>query len=584
MSSSIGKIDTSDETITPLVFGGDRKTLPSPAAAVFTLKPSSTSSLIQPTHTKMGPSLTMAPDLGVFSTINKDVASLHVINKDDVGEAAVDFGTSTYISDEIEKSPTYTICEVPQDIELLLEITKLGLDVCNPFPGFKEVHAMVSNGTPVPFPFSIMKTQQDVDIITGYIRRGFFPDVRNQNLMKYKSWKFTPLYKTSSLGKTLTWLVLYNTETCMLNMVHGHVGGKIQINEAEVKQNKTSRSIYEQSVIAARQRYTLKCRKEFYMPPGEAVPFYNKPMLANVFKYNQPKGNTKLTFPVLIQPKLDGARCLSRMNNGKMIYRSRGNKEWHHLNEELDPEISEFILYIPIKCELDGEAYIHGAQFSKFSSILKNMKVKDPRINELQYCIYDFNTPDPIAAEDRQLMLSNAYKAYIADGNKATRFCIVPSIEISPAHGIQGIIHIHRQYTASGYEGTMIRKISKTADGTAPTQQRIKESLYKSNRSNNLLKLKDINDAEGLIVAVNDGQGTEKGKATVVIRCVHKNLQGVDISTDVNMRPACTFEERALWFNNPELILGKLATYEFQEITEYGVPRNPVMKSLRDYE
>ena len=103
-----------------------------------------------------------------------------------------------------------------------------------------------------------------------------------------------------------------------------------------------------------------------------------------------------------------------------------------------------------------------------------------------------------------------------------------------------------------------------------------KKSLYLSGRKQNILKLKDIEEEEGLIIGVEEGKGREKGVALVRLRDLRNN--------EFLVRPSGTFEKRKEWFNNPELILNKKMTFQFQNLSEIGVPRFPIGKEIRDYE
>lgn len=410
-------------------------------------------------------------------------------------------------------------------------------------------------------------------VIQSLIASDGMVDAKSRDVLKYKMWRLTPLYRTSATGALLMWWIGFNIETHELTMVFGHVGGKIRAETTKVELNLSGRDIHTQSVQEARQRYQIKYRNEHYRPPGEKPKFFNKPMLAKKLE----KGKTRLRFPVLVQPKLDGARCLARLEDGEMIFRSRGDVRWLHLNDEFGEEVAKFLSYIPYQCELDGEAYLHGKKFTEFAKILKNMRVKDPQIKDLHYYIYDFNSAEPIVMEDRIAILNQALAAYEADGNIRTRFSVLQTYTVSSMEDIE---RAHRHFRTLGFEGTIIRKMA----GPGATERQIKEALYKSGRGLNLIKYKDIEDAEGTVVGIEDARGTEAGAAILIIRCTHPNASGTMITTDVPMRPAYSIEERRIWLANPSSVMGKKVTYEYAEISEYGVPRNPVMKAFRDYE
>ena len=53
---------------------------------------------------------------------------------------------------------------------------------------------------------------------------------------------------------------------------------------------------------------------------------------------------------------------------------------------------------------------------------------------------------------------------------------------------------------------------------------------------------------------------------------------------EFSVRPSATFEQRKIWFDDPNLIVGKKMTYQYQNLSEFGVPRFPEGKDIRDYE
>ena len=85
-----------------------------------------------------------------------------------------------------------------------------------------------------------------------------------------------------------------------------------------------------------------------------------------------------------------------------------------------------------------------------------------------------------------------------------------------------------------------------------------------------------MEEEEGEIIGIDEGKGREKGIALITVRDPRGN--------EFNVRPAATFEQRKVWFDHPDLIIGKKMTYQFQNLSEFGVPRFPVGKDIRDYE
>src|SRR3989304_5553014 len=77
-----------------------------------------------------------------------------------------------------------------------------------------------------------------------------------------------------------------------------------------------------------------------------------KPMLAAPFEDHK----HKLVYPVTVQPKFDGVRCLAfRKADGTIMLQSRGGDPYElpHIQNEISPWLGNGWI-------LDGELYIHG--------------------------------------------------------------------------------------------------------------------------------------------------------------------------------------------------------------------------------
>ena len=424
-----------------------------------------------------------------------------------------------------------------------------------------------------------MESLDDYDHISTYLFQEVVPDpseinsqssFRDQNILKHRMWRFTPLYRTGATGALLIWFVGFNIDTNQLITRHGQVGGKLRNSEALIELNKSKRNIHQQALLKARSDYTKKFRNECYRPAGEKLADFSKVSLAHKWEV----GKTRLNYPVLVQPKMDGNRCHAHYRGDTFTLLSRANVEWPHIRDELQEELTTFMTYIPVQCDLDGEIYIHGMKTTQLSRIIKNVEVKDPRIKDLNYYIYDFNCLEPIPMESRYQILMDAKEAYHRDGHARTRFDVLSGYL---ANSKEDIFKYHKIFVAHNFEGTIIRKLLNGSD----KDKDIKASLYKPGRSMNLLKYKDVDDDEGLVVNVIDCEGAERGAALLVVECKHPDSSGKEVTTNITMRPAFPIEERREWLKDPSLVLGQLVTYQYQEITEYGVPRNPVLKSFR---
>lgn len=277
-----------------------------------------------------------------------------------------------------------------------------------------------------------------------------------------------------------------------------------------------------------------KQRDKGYTEPGTKSKVRPLPMLAQKFKERA----KKLTYPVLVQPKLDGNRMLQK--DGECW--SRGGKDMvasvvKHLRIETGGEI------------IDGELILPGnVSLEETSQALKAYK---PGISEnLTYVVYDIISDKPYS--ERLKILRKIIKK-----NKNTQVFVVSTYI---AKDKAEVMNYHKQFVKEGYEGTMIRNDFEGYDA--------------GHRSNQLQKYKDFIDAEFKIVGVIDGDGKEKGLA--IFECVTEE------GGKFKARPEGTTEVRADMWKNRKKLIGQWVTIRYQTLTKKEkVPQFPVAVTIR---
>jgi DNA ligase-1 len=314
------------------------------------------------------------------------------------------------------------------------------------------------------------------------------------------------------------------------------------------------------------------------------------PMLANKYKHpDQHDGKTNVkNFPVSVMPKIDGIRALFRRDGSAnmAVGRSRNNRKIVHMDHIKD-ELNVFLTYLPTGSELDGELYSFDMTFNKLTSVVRTEKFKHARHDDVKYFIFDIIDPDRLSWELRYGKLVNAYINYLDDGHSSNTFTI---IQAEHAVDHDDILAKHEKYVADGYEGVMVRhygsdsgsgsecicgsKASKA--GKAGSQTRLKQSQYRPNRSNNLLKYKEFNDEEVEIIGAEECTGTEAGAVKFIVRDTRGN--------EFQVRPRGSIAVRKKWMADINQIIGKSLTIRYQELSDYNVPRFPVGIGIRDYE
>lgn len=372
------------------------------------------------------------------------------------------------------------------------------------------------------------------------------------------SWKFFPLFRTDARGLLHSWQIgfsILDPEHGTLVIDHGYVDGQLQHTEAEVVLNKSGKSIDQQGLLEARSRYKNKYFEGYRNGNTPLSEVDKGPMLA--YKYEL--GEVKV-WPVVVQPKLDGMRMLCRETSPDVYEcRSRENRQLTHLTDIVD-QVKVLMTYLPSGCQLDGELFNPALSFKQIIEAIKKVTAIHPRLKEVHYYIYDVIEAEGKPYEERYNLLIRAYERYLEDGHLNTRFQLVSAY---PVNSHQEILAYHADFISQGFEGTMIRKLGAKTE-------------YKRHRTKNLMKHKDFLDEEMEVLGVEECQGREAGLAKLKVRDVRGN--------ELYVRPGGIFEDRKRWLEHPEEIVGQKVTVTYQELTEAGIPRFPVMKIIRNYE
>jgi DNA ligase-1 len=362
------------------------------------------------------------------------------------------------------------------------------------------------------------------------------------------------LYKTKN-GKTLFWQIAVSHTAmgvpCYI-VQHGYVGGATQYTSTDIPVGKnigkaSETTPLQQCQLEAESLWKKQRDRKGYSEQINPAKVELAPMLAH--SYDDHKNKVK--FPLLIQPKLDGIRCLSFMRNGEVVLLSRQRKEFKHLNH-----IRQALLPIFKKSPdlvLDGELYRHGMEFQSIISAVKRDEAS-ALTSEIEYHIYD-NCNTEYGCYTRQFYLDSLWIL------KPLRRVVTVEVK-----SFAEIDKMHEHYTSRGYEGIMLRNT---------------HGMYvPDKRSHDLLKYKKFKDEEFLIVGAEENVGKCKGQCSLI--CVTKD------GTQFKVKPEGSDSERRRYWDDylDGKLKGKYITVRFFSWTDStpAVPRFPVGVAIRDYD
>lgn len=372
---------------------------------------------------------------------------------------------------------------------------------------------------------------------------------------------FPLLFKKNEVGNISIWeisVVEKDDGTVTIITKHGVVDGKMQTEQREVEGKNVGRAnettAFEQAVKEARKKWEDRKKSGYHEEKSSAAVKKVLPMLAK--RYDECKHCIQV--PYAVQPKFDGMRAFVYAVKGKVNIVSRlGNSinTVSHINAEL-----EELKMLKDGVYLDGELFTFDFPFEELIGLLKTVEnVTDEKQVKLQHVkffvfdILDVNAPKMVF-KDRFKFASDLLAKFKPKTLEMveTKVANVLSDEIA--------MKVRDRYIKRGYEGVMFRNL---------------ESIYGINkRSSDLVKFKKTLDAEYEIVSFEEAKGRDAGTPIFWL----KTAKGDRFKA----RPTGSLDERKKMLQNGKKLIGKMATVEYQELTNKGVPRFPVLVRIRE--
>lgn len=269
----------------------------------------------------------------------------------------------------------------------------------------------------------------------------------------------------------------------------------------------------------------------------------------------------------VIEPKLDGARCVAYMeaNGGGVTLYSRTGKVWGNF-ESVRLQLEEVNKYRRFKRNkdvvLDGEVVCFVDDKINFQALQHNL-FDDEETGKLKYFVFDLcerEEWESQAAVPYETRISNA-KVFVHDSIEEVsgtvfKLGIVDSFVVENPTVAQLESHCEA-FTLRGFEGAMARR------GDIGIELK---------RSKHLMKIKTFLDAEAEIIGFAAGAGKYLNQMGALI-C--KTASGVVFELGTGFSD----EQRKKMPKQP--LIGEFAVYKYKTLTDDGVPFHTSFKGIR---
>ena len=300
------------------------------------------------------------------------------------------------------------------------------------------------------------------------------------------------------------------------------------------------------------------------------APQYQVPVFECMLAHDSANHEKKMTGKKLIEPKLDGVRCITVVDfqsrevkqytrNGKLL------ENFSHITERLEYYIDE----IGRSYVIDGEVVSNS-----FQDLMKQVHRKsDVHAEDARLAVFDimplveFKTGVSIQGQRRRKNMLENFKNILAEAH-----CDIVEhheVDLDTTEGQEQFAQLNKQYVEEGYEGVMIKDI---------------DAPYECKRSHAWLKAKPFIEVTLEVKDVEEGTGRNKGRLGALVCSGEDDGRMVQ----VNCGSGFSDSDRDDFWNDRSDLIGQLVEVRADAITQnqdgtYSL-RFPRFKTFRGFE
>lgn len=262
--------------------------------------------------------------------------------------------------------------------------------------------------------------------------------------------------------------------------------------------------------------------------------------------------------------KLDGVRCSTHIEKGRALSLSRYGIPLLNF-KALEKEL---LKYEGAPITIDGELALRTKDGKDdFQGLMELLRKKDCQVDNAVFHVFDVTfdkEPDLKFSNRRKKFKSKIYPLFDCGIIKK-----VKQIKIKSKEHLDKLLE---KADKNGWEGLIVRK----------------NDIWKSGKTNDILKLKKFKDLEAKVISI------ETGKMNIVEDGEEKTINSMKRAVilykgnEVGIGSGWSVKQRKRFYKNPKEIIGKVITVQYQEETknkkgEYSL-RFPTVKCIHGKE
>ena len=276
--------------------------------------------------------------------------------------------------------------------------------------------------------------------------------------------------------------------------------------------------------------------------------------LANSLSDYDPN-RTKIDFTkdeYIVERKLDGVRTIAIIDkDGNITFKSRNGKVYNTLGV-IEDQLKSLKLHNVV---LDGECCLLNSDGTDdFQGMMKEIRRKDHTIQNAAYRCFDIIPLDKFYAKVDDTRYSFRYNCLQSVLGKN-----LPNVGYVDAWVVKSwndVDQLQKMAIQNNWEGLMLRK----------------NTAYKGDRSNDLLKIKQFSEHEYVVNDIEVGpfrviNYDANGKAYEATENIVTTIFITHEGNKVGVGSGMSIDMRRLWTKDPSLILGKTITVKYFEET-----------------